>query len=157
MTICYLGLGSNLRSPERQLRQAIQLLRKLPRSAITALSSLYFSRPYGIHAQPPYYNMVIEIQTSLPPDRLLCCCRAIETKLHRIRKKRLGPRTIDIDLLLYGKQVIKNHFLTVPHPGMLQRDFVLVPLLEIANSVCLPNGEPIVSYRDRCETYLIKQ
>ena len=156
MTLCFLGLGSNLRSPKRQLRQAIRLLYQLPRSVITRISSLYFSQPCGIRAQPPFCNMVVAIHTALPPEQLLKYCQGIEHKLHRIRKKRFGARTVDIDLLLYGDKVIHNHLLIVPHPHMLKRDFVLVPLLEISPSIQLPGGEPIAAYLKGCETYLFK-
>lgn len=154
MTLCYLGLGSNLRSPERQLRQAIHQLHKLPRSVITNISSLYFSEPCGIHAQPTYCNMVLALRTALPPLRLLNYCQRIEQKQRRLRKKNGGARTLDIDLLLYGEQSIQHADLTIPHPQMTNRDFVLVPLLEISPLAHLPTGEPIGFYLKHCEKYL---
>ena len=154
MRCCYLGLGSNLRSPERQLRQALHQLQKLPQSVITKISQIYFSKPYGPRAQPPYANMVVSMSTSLSAERLLQACQWIENQHQRIRKKHWGARTLDIDLLLYGQQVIQSHLLKVPHPEMLKRDFVLVPLLEIAPKVALPSGELVVSYLKHCETHL---
>ena len=154
MTACYLGLGSNLRSPERQLRQAINKLQKLPRSVVTKISSLYFSKPCGIRHQPPYCNMVIGIHTSLTAKDLLNQCHRIEKNQQRGRKRRWGARTLDIDLLLYGEHVINTADLIIPHPRMTQRDFVLAPLLEIAPSVMLPSGEPIASFLANCETFL---
>lgn len=154
MTLSYLGLGSNLRTPERQLRQAITLVKRLPRSALVAISNIYFSEPYGVHAQPPYCNMVVAVETSLSPRSLLNFCQNIENKHQRVRKKRWGARTLDIDVLLYGTQVIDKPDLTIPHPHMLKRDFVLVPLLEICPEARLPNGEPLVSSLKHCETYL---
>lgn len=142
MTLCYLGLGSNLRSPERQLRRAILKLKKLPRTIIKHISSFYFTEPWGVRAQPPYCNIVIAIQTSLPPLALLAHCQSIENSQQRIRKKHWGARTLDIDLLLYGKQMVNHHRLTIPHPQMFKRDFVLVPLFEIA-----PNLDPSLSLR----------
>ncbi len=155
MTRCYLGLGSNLRSPERQLRQALARLHKLPKSVITDVSRLYLSHPCGVRSQPQYVNMVIAIQTSLSAEHLLIHCQRIENKHQRLRKKRWGPRTLDIDLLLYGEQIIHHTGLTVPHPRMVQRDFVLVPLLEICPTARLPTGEPLVSYLKGCTTHLL--
>lgn len=132
MVDCYLGLGSNLRGPRRQLNRAVASLRTLPRSTILKQSRVYFTTPVGVRAQPHYCNQVIVIQTTLPAHALLRRCQAIEQKQHRIRKRRWGARTLDIDILLYGQHVIQTHDLVVPHPEMLNRDFVLVPLLEIA-------------------------
>jgi 2-amino-4-hydroxy-6-hydroxymethyldihydropteridine diphosphokinase len=154
MTLCYLGLGSNLRSPERQLRRAIILLKRLPKSTVVAISNIYFSRPYGVHSQPPYCNMVIALNTSLPAHSLLRFCQRIENIQQRVRKKRWGARTLDIDVLLYGKQMINHPNLIVPHPEMVKRDFVLVPLLEISPNAQLPNEASLVSYLKHCETYL---
>jgi 2-amino-4-hydroxy-6-hydroxymethyldihydropteridine diphosphokinase len=132
MTRCYLGLGSNLRSPERQLRQALAKIRTLPQTTIKRVSSFYVTPPFGLKAQPDYHNIVIAIDTNLPPLTLLNYCQYIENKHHRLRKKRFGARTLDIDILLYGEQTIHHRRLTVPHPQMLNRDFVLLPLREIA-------------------------
>ena len=156
MTLCFLGLGSNLGSPRRKLKLAINLLHTLPRSIIINQSSVYHSRPCGVRSQPLYCNMVIGINTSLSALHLLKYCQHIETKCHRIRKRRWGARTIDIDVLLYGEQVIDHHELKVPHPEMTHRDFVLVPLLEISPQACLPSGQPLVSYLSQCKPYLTK-
>jgi len=155
MTYCYLGLGSNLHSPQRQLRQAIALLHKLPHTSIDKISKLYFSKPLGIRCQPPYYNVVLTLHTTLPATRLLHYCQSIEQKHQRVRKKRWGPRTLDIDLLLYGKQIINRHDLHVPHPQLTVRDFVLVPLLEISPNAHLPDGQLIHSFLKNCSQYLI--
>ncbi len=157
MTRCYLGLGSNLHSPERQLRQAVALIRKLPRTAVDSISGLYFSHPYGIRSQPPYYNLVLSVHTSLPAERLLHYCHAIEDKHHRVRKKHWGARTLDIDILFYGDHIINHRGLIVPHPRMLTRDFVLIPLLEISPNIKLPNGQFASAYLKNCEQYLIPQ
>jgi 2-amino-4-hydroxy-6-hydroxymethyldihydropteridine diphosphokinase len=156
MIDCYLGLGSNLRSPSRQLRQAIASLKKLPRSTVKQYSSLYSSTPAGVHAQPNYKNMAVHLQTSLPPDRLLQVCQAIEQKHNRIRKRHWGARTLDIDVLLYGDQSIQTHDLIIPHPHLLTRDFVLLPLLELAPLASLPNGETIKDYLGCCEPHVSK-
>jgi 2-amino-4-hydroxy-6-hydroxymethyldihydropteridine diphosphokinase len=131
MVDCYLGLGSNLRGPKRQLNQAIASLRTLPRSIIKKQSRVYRSLPMGVRAQPNYCNQVIAIQTTLPALALLRHCQSIEKKQQRIRKRHWGARTLDIDILLYGHQQICTRDLTIPHPRMLERDFVLIPLLEI--------------------------
>lgn len=131
MVVCYLGLGSNLKHPKRQLNRALQALQHLPRSTITQRSSVYSSQPMGVRAQPSYCNMVIAIQTSLPPLILLGHCQSIENKQQRIRKRRWGARTLDIDVLLYGNQSIRTRNLTVPHPHLFERDFVLIPLQEL--------------------------
>lgn len=139
MTRCYLSLGSNLRSPERQLRQALEKIRKLPKTRITKVSPLYFSDAVGRRAQPAYCNSVVEIETSHAPEALLDHCLAIEKKQQRVRKVRWGARTLDIDILLYGQQTIQQqHRLTIPHPRMLERDFVLKPLFKIAPNIQLP-------------------
>lgn len=152
MTRCYLGLGSNLRSPDRQLQKALIALRSLPRSTIVKASCMYSTQPWGVRAQPMYSNMVIAIDTKLPPLTLLNYCHRIEHKQQRIRKVRWGARTLDIDLLLYGDKTIHSHQLIVPHPHMLSRDFVLIPLFEIAPKLRMPNGEFISSYRDTHQT-----
>ena len=139
MITCYLSLGSNLRTPERQIRRAIQLLRKLPKTTVTQLSKLYFNSAVGRRGQPPYCNSVVKIRTSHPPQRLLRYCLAIEKKQQRVRKIRWGARTLDIDILLYGRHTIHQRDLTIPHPRMLERDFVLTPLLSIAPNILLTN------------------
>ncbi len=157
MTLCYLALGSNLRVPPRQLRLALHKLSKCPKTMISNCSRLYSSNPLGIRSQPKYYNMVIEIKTSLHPALLLKHCQRIENEQGRIRKVHWGQRIIDIDILLYGQSVIHTLELTIPHPEMLKRDFVLVPLLEIAPTICLPSGEPIAPYLKSCQSYLSRR
>ncbi len=129
--ICYLGLGSNLKSPKRQLNTAISSLNKLKKAIIIDISSLYFTKPIGVKSQPMYYNLVLSIKTSLTPLQLLSHCKDIEYNQQRVHKKKWGSRTIDIDILTYGNQVIKKSNLIIPHPYMLEREFVMQPLLEI--------------------------
>lgn len=155
MPICYLGLGSNLCSPERQLRTAVKSLTVLSKSSILAMSDIYKSHPMGARAQPGYRNMVIALKTTSPPKRLLYQCQAMERKQSRVRKKHWGPRTLDVDILLYENRTIKTHNLTIPHPEMLNRDFVLTPLLEIAPNLKLPNGTPLHAYLEQCRSYVI--
>lgn len=155
MARCYLGLGSNLRTPTRQLKQAIAALRNLPKTTIVQLSNIYSSKPLGVRAQPDFCNMVIAIQTSLPAARLLHHCQLIEKQQQRTRKRHWGARTLDIDILLYGNEVIRSHDLIVPHPHMLTRDFVLIPLLEIAPFAHLPDGQLINDHLKYCEEHVI--
>lgn len=156
MNRCYLALGSNLRCPERQLRQALHALRTLPRTWVTRQSSLYHTRPLGLRTQPAFCNMVIELATTLPVKQMLNHCQAIERQFQRAYRKHWGPRTLDIDMLLYGNLTLQTPRLTLPHPHMLQRDFVLVPLLEINQAVCMPNGQLFSHYLDSCTRYIIR-
>lgn len=133
MIPCYLGLGSNLRSPERQLRQAVKHIKKIPRTTVLKIAPFYFNPATGRRAQPPYVNCAIKIATTLPPLALLRHCLAIEKKQGRIRKVRWGARTLDIDLLLYGSRTIHLKDLIIPHPRMSERPFVLIPLSAIHN------------------------
>lgn len=131
MITCYLGLGSNLNTPERQLRIAMNHLRTMPKTTVIQISKLYFNEAVGRRAQPPYCNGVVKIRTTQPPIKLLKQCLAIEKKQQRVRKVRWGARTLDIDILLYGNKTIHNNHLIIPHPRMYEREFVLVPLLSL--------------------------
>ena len=133
MTLCYLGLGSNLNNPERQIRRAIDSLRKLPSSNVVKVARFYRSKAFGRKAQPDYCNTVIAMNTALRPDQLLWYCQKVERQQGRIRKEHWGARTLDIDVLLFGSQKINSFKLKLPHPRLHQRDFVMVPLLEIAS------------------------
>lgn len=147
MTLCYLGLGSNLHSPKRMLKLAIKALRQIPRTSLIKLSPLYRSKPWGIHYfQPDYYNMVVKISTELSPSDLLSHCQRIEKQLGRVRGKKWGARSIDIDMLLFDNRTIHEPNLIVPHSRMLQRDFVLQPLLAIEPDITLPDGRLISSF-----------
>jgi 2-amino-4-hydroxy-6-hydroxymethyldihydropteridine diphosphokinase len=140
----YIGLGSNLAQPEKQIQAACCSLAKLPDSRLIKCSSLYQSLPMGPQDQPNYVNAVALITTTLSPETLLQQTQLIENQQGRIRKaNRWGPRTLDLDMLLYGNQQIDNQHLTVPHSGMKQREFVLYPLLEIAPDLILPCGEKL--------------
>ncbi|KTD23100.1 2-amino-4-hydroxy-6-hydroxymethyldihydropteridinepyrophosphokinase [Legionella lansingensis] len=131
MNLCYLGLGSNLNSPERQLRQAIQALRQLPSTYLLKVARFYRNKAWGRKGQPRFYNTVALIQTCLTPQQLLLTCQKIERKQGRIRHVKWGSRTLDIDILLYGSLIIESEKLIIPHPRMHLRDFVILPLLEI--------------------------
>lgn len=132
MNLCYLALGSNLDSPERQLRRAIATLKKLPCSQLIQAAPIFHSKAWGRKSVPDYCNTVIELRTRLLPQQLLWHCHKIEHQSGRLRRVRWGARTLDIDILLYDDQTINTPTLSIPHPRMEQRDFVLVPLMEIA-------------------------
>lgn len=135
MTLAYVGLGSNLADPETQLRSALAELNELPQSRCTAHSSLYRSPPLPGPDVPvdqaDYLNAVAELDTELSPPDLLSALQTLENHHQRQRAERWGPRTLDLDLLLYGDRIIDTPTLTVPHPGLSVRNFVLYPLAEL--------------------------
>lgn len=139
MNVCYLGLGSNQKFPERQLRQAIGSLKALPTTSVIKSSSFYWTKAWGMQAQQDFCNAVLAIQTRLSPLSLLKHCQKIENTQGRIRRTPWGPRTLDIDILLYGNRHINTDKLTIPHRYMLEREFVLIPLNEINPLILLPN------------------
>lgn len=144
MALAYIGLGSNLADPARQIQLAVDAIASIPESKISTVSSLYFSRPMGPPDQPDYMNAVLALETNLAPLALLDHLQAIENKAGRVRKdNRWGPRILDLDILLFDNQVINNERLTVPHYGMKEREFVLLPLAEISDSLLLPCGESV--------------
>ncbi len=135
----YLGLGANLDAPLQQLQQAVNALMQLPQSQLAAVSSFYGSKPMGPQDQPDYVNAVAALDTRLAPEALLDQLQRIELEQGRQRKdQRWGPRTLDLDILLYGDQRISTTRLTVPHYGLHQREFVVYPLLELAPDLEIP-------------------
>jgi 2-amino-4-hydroxy-6-hydroxymethyldihydropteridine diphosphokinase len=138
----YIGLGANLGDATSQLMNAIALIAKLPMTTLISHSSLYASAPLdaplGIHS-PDYVNAVACVSTQLSAQALLDELRKIETQAGRVRSLRNAPRTLDLDVLMYGDEVINTEALQVPHPRMHQRAFVLLPLLEIAPDLVIPS------------------
>ncbi|MDN3615101.1 MAG: 2-amino-4-hydroxy-6-hydroxymethyldihydropteridine diphosphokinase [Vibrio gallaecicus] len=146
MITAYIAVGSNLADPVSQANLAIETLKNLPRSTFIATSKLYSSTPMGPQNQPDYINAVVAIQTELTPLELLDCTQKIELEQGRVRKdERWGPRTLDLDIILFGNEVIDSERLTVPHYGMKEREFVLYPLAEIAPSLQLPDGTELTN------------
>lgn len=141
MTDVFLGLGSNVGDRENQLKEAIRLLDEQPGIKVVKVSSFYETEPVGYVNQPDFLNLCVEIQTELSPKAVLESGLAIEQQLHRVRKERWGPRTLDIDILLYGDQIIEEEDLTIPHPRMTERAFVLIPLQEIAPNKVEPRTQ----------------
>ena len=131
MIISYIALGSNLKSPERQLHQAIHALRQLPCTHVLAIAPFYRNKAFGRRAQPSYCNTVVKISTTLPPQMLLYQCQRIEKRQGRVRRVKWGARTIDLDIILYGNRHINTPTLTIPHPAAVTRDFVQIPLQQL--------------------------
>jgi len=149
---CYIGLGSNLDNPRQQVLTAMQEIAQLPHTKDIRCSSLYRSSPMGPQDQPDYINAVVEIHTALGAEELLRHLLAIEHGHGRVRgEQRWTARTLDMDILLYGQEVIEVDHLTVPHPGMAQRNFVLYPLLEIAPQLLIPRLGSLASLIAGCE------
>jgi 2-amino-4-hydroxy-6-hydroxymethyldihydropteridine diphosphokinase len=138
MTVAYVGLGANLGDPRRQLETAIAELESLPDSRVSAVSSIYRSAPMGYRDQPDFLNAVVQVDTGLSPEALLGELRAIEARHGRERPFASAPRTLDLDLLLYGDRVVDSPALVLPHPRMHERAFVLEPLIEIAPRAVVP-------------------
>ena len=137
----YIGLGSNLSDPRVQVINAAKELGNISASNVIALSALYLSKPMGPQDQDDYINAVVALETSLSALELLDALQGIENSAGRVRKdNRWGARILDCDILLYGNESIENERLTVPHYGMRVREFVLLPLAEIAPSLHLPDG-----------------
>jgi 2-amino-4-hydroxy-6-hydroxymethyldihydropteridine diphosphokinase len=139
--LCYIGLGANLSEPLLQLQQAALALKHIKATELVAVSSFYGSKPMGPQDQPDYVNAVAALRTELTAEQLLDALQKIELEQGRQRKdERWGPRTLDLDILLFGEQCINTARLTVPHYGMKNREFVLYPLAEIQPDLQLPDG-----------------
>ncbi len=138
MTVAYIGLGSNLDHPQQQVLTALAGLARLPDTVLVKASSLYRSAPLGPQDQPEFINAVAMLETTLSALTLLEALQQIELKQGRVRTVNWGPRTLDLDMLLYGNMSINTEKLTVPHPQMASRSFVLEPLLEIAPDIDIP-------------------
>lgn len=161
-TEVYLSLGSNIGDKAFYLRQAIEEISKLEETEIISVSSLYITKPWGKNDQEDFLNQVICIKTGLSPQDLLKRLQNIEINMGRKRSIKWGPRNIDIDILLYGDEVIHTEELVVPHPYMKQRLFVLVPLEEINKDVIFPDDgahiqEVLSRVEDRDRNNLIKR
>jgi 2-amino-4-hydroxy-6-hydroxymethyldihydropteridine diphosphokinase len=145
LTQAFLALGSNLNDPIFQINHAISELATLPQTIVRKVSSLYWNPPVGVFNQPNFINAVAEIETNLTAPDLLKTFFEIEEGHLRVRKEKNGPRTLDLDLLTYGNEIIETHFLQIPHPRLKERSFVVIPLTEIAPELILPCGTPIKS------------
>ena len=143
---CYIGLGSNQGDSPKILAAALRAIAGINGVQLSSTSSLYRTEPQGDPEQPWFFNQVIEIRCALAPHELLAGLQRIENDLGRVRTtRRFGPRTLDLDILLYGNMVINDAHLTVPHPRMRERAFVLIPLAEIAPDLTFPDGVNVVA------------
>ncbi|BBJ66173.1 MULTISPECIES: 2-amino-4-hydroxy-6-hydroxymethyldihydropteridine diphosphokinase [Enterobacter] len=149
MTLAYIAIGSNLASPLEQVNAAVQALGEIPQSKIVAVSSFYRTPPLGPQDQPDYLNAAVILETELGPEELLDNTQRIELQQGRVRKaERWGPRTLDLDIMLFGHETINTERLTVPHYDMKNRGFMLWPLFEVAPDLIFPDGTPLKSILD---------
>ena len=141
MTLVYIALGSNLASPLEQVNAAVKALGEIPDTRLVAVSSFYRTPPLGPQDQPDYLNAAVALETTLAAEVLLSHTQRIELQHGRVRKaERWGPRTLDLDIMLFGQAIIHTDNLTVPHYDMYNRGFMLWPLYEIAPSLTFPDG-----------------
>jgi 2-amino-4-hydroxy-6-hydroxymethyldihydropteridine diphosphokinase len=142
----YVGLGANLDAREETIRKALDLLGAHPRIDVVAVSTLRETEPWGpVGQQPPFLNGAAAVETSLEPRALLGVLLDVERRLGRVREERWGPRTIDLDLLVYGDAVVDEPGLTVPHPRLRERAFALEPLVELEPELVVPGQGPAVA------------
>lgn len=140
MVKAYLSLGSNMKEKIENIKKALVEIDHIPSTKITARASLYKTAPVGYTDQDWFVNTAVAVETGLSAQELLANVLDIEEKLGRVRKVRWGPRTIDIDILLYGDSIINEEDLIIPHPRMLERGFVLIPLAEISPELVFPGA-----------------
>tara|TARA_R110001583_G_scaffold10889_11_gene49908 strand:+ start:9153 stop:9635 length:483 start_codon:yes stop_codon:yes gene_type:complete len=150
--ISYIGIGSNQAQPIQQAKQALTALNNIKETTLVTCSSLYHSAPMGPQDQPDYINAVAKLETTLSALELLDALQTIEQEQGRERKEnRWGPRTLDLDILLYDDKIIDNDRLTIPHYGMKVREFVLYPLFEIAPTLQMPDGISLIDILKHCD------
>lgn len=148
----YIAIGSNLASPLEQVNAAVQALGEIPDSQIIAVSSFYRTPPLGPQDQPDYLNAAVALETTLAPEALLNHTQRIELQQGRVRKaERWGPRTLDLDIMLFGNEVINTERLTVPHYDMKNRGFMLWPLFEIAPTLYFPDNTALSTLLEHTE------
>ena len=140
MITAYLGLGSNVGDRQGHLGQALKLLEQRRALRLVRVSSVYETEPWGDTEQPAFLNAVAEVETGLEARGLLAAIQSVEAEMGRKRTRKWGPRVIDVDILLFGEQRVTEPDLRVPHPLLMERQFVLVPLAEIAPDLKLPDG-----------------
>ena len=146
MNTAYVALGANLGDPTAAVLAAFAALANLPESRVARCSSLYRTAPVGILSQPDFVNAVAVLETKLPPESLLDALLDIEARFGRIRRERNGPRTLDLDLLLYDDIELDLPRLTLPHPRLHLRAFVLLPLAEVAPDLAIPRRGSLAAW-----------
>lgn len=147
---CFIALGANLGNPLLTVQAAILALRELPQTEFVAASSLYRTAPVGLKRQPDFINAVVELIAVQPAPTFLESLFAIEARFGRRRSVKNAPRTLDLDLLLYGDEIRNDPQLTLPHPRMHERAFVLAPLAEIAPELAIPGFGPVTGLLAGC-------
>ncbi|MCL6471299.1 MAG: 2-amino-4-hydroxy-6-hydroxymethyldihydropteridine diphosphokinase [Firmicutes bacterium] len=157
MELAYLSLGSNLGDRQGYLKEAVQIIGTTPGVNIIKVSSVYETEPIGDVPQGNFYNIIVKVKTGLSPHDLLALAQKVEAKLGRQRQLHWGPRTIDVDIIIYSEAQIDEEDLKVPHPEMLNRAFVLVPLVEIEPDIELPGNGFIRAYLDKVAGQGIKK
>ena len=156
--IAYIGFGSNIEEPQTQIKKALVAIHAHEQISVQLCSHLYASAPMGPQNQPDYINAVCKITTSLTPIELLDLLQSIEHQHGRNRDgKKWGPRTLDLDILLYNNLTMDNDRLTLPHYGMAQREFVMVPLFEIEPDMVMNNGKSIAYWVSQCSFASLKR
>ena len=155
--LAYIGLGSNLKNPKSQIEKALSALNMAHGVVVNEISSFYESEPLLEMPGPNYINAVCNIETSLSAVDLLDVCQGIEDNQKRVREVKWGSRTIDLDILLYGQQVISSERLSIPHPEITNRAFVLVPLYEIDKEIKVPLLGPVIKLIDSIDTHDLKK
>lgn len=148
MPTAYLALGSNLADRRQLLADALVALAAHPQNRLTGISPVYETKAVGLTDQPDFLNCVLRLETDLSPHALLDLCLAIEQQLGRVRRERWGPRTVDLDVLLHGDTTLDDDRLTLPHPRMKERAFVLAPLADLAPDLLI-DGETIRTHLAR--------
>jgi len=157
VTLAFIALGSNLAEPLSQVNNALAALARIPHSRIVATSSFYRTPPLGPQDQPDYLNAAVALETTLSAEELLDNTQRIELEQGRVRKaERWGPRTLDLDIMLFGDATINTERLTVPHYDMKNRAFMLLPLSEIAPALRFPDGERLADVLERLDCSAIR-
>lgn len=151
MTKAFVALGANLEDPKSQVMQALAELDRLPASRVVARSSLYRTAPVGFAAQPAFINAVAQVETGLPARALMSALLELEDRHGRRRSVPNAPRTLDLDLLLYGDAIVREDNLVLPHPRMHERAFVLAPLAEIAADEIVPGRGRVADLLERVD------
>lgn len=145
MNKVFISLGSNIGNRFRYLQQAVRLLQQVEWMNVVNVSSIYETDPVGYEDQAAFLNMVVEIKTSLTPHEILKKCNEIEAQLGRTREIHWGPRTVDLDILLYNEENMKTQDLIIPHPRMMERGFVLIPLVELQVNLVDPQSKQLIA------------
>jgi len=143
--LAFLGLGSNLGDRLDFLQDGVDRLDADDRLAVEDVSSVYETAPVGGPEQDAFLNIAVRVRTRRSPRRLLVLCWAVEEAAGRVRAERWGPRTLDVDILLYGGRIVATRDLVIPHPRLVERAFALVPLMEVAPGMALPDGTSLAS------------